>query len=372
MDKFARYTRQMILPEIGIEGQQRIHDARVLCIGAGGLGSPVLLYLAAAGVGHLGIVDNDRVDLSNLQRQVLYGTDDIGQFKTKIAARRLHELNPNIEIVTYNERFTAQNAEQILSHYDIVIDGTDNFPTRFLVNDVCVRLQKPLVYGSILKFDGQVSLFDSTIGPCYRCLFPELPGADAAPNCTEAGVLGVLPGIIGSLQATETLKWILKTGESLLGRVMTLNALTMQTRIFTLQKDPNCPTCSDSARNNPEPLSDYTMERNCTMSDPLEMSVEELKARLDSGEKLIIIDVREPDEHEVCKIPGAKLIPLGTIPDQAASLDRNCLTVLHCHHGRRSRKAVDFLCEQGFTNVRNLTGGIHEWAECIDPQMTRY
>lgn len=368
MDDFKRYARQMILPEIGKDGQNRLSAANVLCVGAGGLGCPVLLYLAGAGVGHIGILDNDVVDETNLQRQTLYTTADIGRPKVIAAQERLQAFNPKIKITPYPTRLTAENAAEILSPYDIIIDGSDNFATRFLVNDACVILKKPLVYGSVQKFEGQASVFDATRGPCYRCLFPELPGPGMGPSCAEAGVLGVMPGLIGMVQATETLKLILGKGDSLMGRLLVLDALSMHFRQIEISKDKDCPCCSKDAQ--AASLHNYDTG-GCTMN-AITITPRELQKMIQTDVPFALIDVREPDEHEICKITGAKLIPLRQIPARVSELSKDSLIVLHCHHGRRSLMALQFLQEEGFTQLKNLEGGIDAWAEECDPSMTRY
>ncbi len=366
MGNNARYARQMILPNIGTTGQKRLSSAKVLCIGAGGLGCPALLYLAGAGVGHIGIVDNDSVDESNLQRQVLYTMGDIGRPKAEVARDRLLALNPQIEVTAHTTRLTAKNAHHLISSYDIIIDGSDNFATRFLVNDACVMLGKPLIYGSVSKFEGQASVFDAQRGPCYRCLFPEMPGPEQSGNCAQTGVIGVVPGLIGMIQATEAIKMIVGIGESLLGRLMLIDTLTMTPRQLQLSKDSNCPCCSGK----PTSLKDYT-QGECTMTAP-EITATELKQLMDHNTPLTLVDVREPDEFALCNIKGAKLIPLKEIPNRHNELQKNELIVLQCHHGRRSLQALQFLQALGFTNLKNLTGGIDAWAEHCDPAMTRY
>jgi adenylyltransferase/sulfurtransferase len=369
MNDFTRYARQMILPEIGKDGQNRLSAANVLCVGAGGLGCPVLLYLAGAGVGHIGIIDNDVVDESNLQRQTLYTMADIGRSKVVAAQERLQAFNPNLQVTPYNTRLTAENALEILAPYDIIIDGSDNFATRFLVNDACVRLQKPLVYGSVQKFEGQASVFDAAQGPCYRCLFPEIPEPGMGPSCAEAGVLGVMPGLIGMIQATEALKIILGTGNTLRGRLLVLDALSMAFHQIEIPKDKDCPCCGNHAQ--PVPLHDYNTG-GCTMNNDITITPRELQKMIQTDAPLTLVDVREPDEHAVCKIMGAQLIPLRQIPARVSELDKNKLIVLHCHHGRRSLMALQFLQEEGFTQLKNLEGGIDAWAEECDPKMVRY
>lgn len=380
-EDLSRYSRQLLLPEVGAEGQRRIRAARVLCIGAGGLGSPAALYLAAAGIGTLGLVDADQVDASNLQRQILYGTDDVGKAKTERAEARLRSLNPEVAIVVHDARFTSANAEQIVADYDIVIDGSDNFPTRYLSNDVCVFAKKPNIYGSVFRFEGQASVFAPHLGgPCYRCLFPEPPPPGAAPSCAEAGVLGVLPGIIGLIQATEALKLIVGAGDSLAGRLLHFDALKMKFREFNLRRDPQCPVCGD----NPTISAPIDYEQFCAgpendvpdwFAAPEEvpaMSVRELKERMECGEELVVIDVREPYEYEAARIEGSRLIPLGEIESRLSELPRNKMIVLHCHHGGRSEHAARLLQQAGFKNVVNLAGGIDAWSVEVDPAVPRY
>jgi adenylyltransferase/sulfurtransferase len=372
----SRYSRQLILPEVNEAGQRRIKAARVLCIGAGGLGSPAALYLAAAGIGTLGLVDFDRVDISNLQRQILYGTDDIGSKKLDAAAARLRATNPAVDVVLHENRFTSENAMEIVSRYDLVIDGSDNFPTRYLSNDVCVFARKPNIYGSVFRFEGQASVFAPHLGgPCYRCLFPEPPPPGAAPSCAEAGVLGVLPGIIGLIQATEALKLIAGAGETLAGRLLHFDALKMKFREFNLRRDPECPVCGEK----PTVTAPIDYEQFCGGADWFaasdnvpSVSVSELKRRMDEGEAITLIDVREPYEFEVARIPGAQLIPLGELETRAAELPRSGTLVLQCHTGMRSEHAVRLLQEAGFPNACNLEGGIEAWSMEIDPSVPRY
>jgi sulfur-carrier protein adenylyltransferase/sulfurtransferase len=365
-----RYSRHMIMPEVGAEGQRRLNAARVLCIGAGGLGSPAALYLAAAGVGKLGLVDFDDVDLSNLQRQILHGTKDVGRKKLDSARDRLQDANPNIEIETHECRFTSKNALDIVSDYDVVVDGSDNFPTRYLSNDVCVFAKKPNVYGSVFRFDGQTTVFAPHLGgPCYRCLFPEPPPPGSVPNCAQAGVLGVLPGIIGTIQANEAIKLILGVGEPLVGRLLYFDALKMKFREFNLRRDPQCPVCGDSPTIT-EPI-DY--EQFCgVLTDVPTVSVRELKEKLDARERVQLVDVREPFEHEIASIDSARLIPLGELPDRLNELDRSLLTIVHCHSGMRSAQAVRLLREAGFSNAFNLEGGIAKWSDEIDSDVPKY
>jgi len=369
-----RYSRHLLLPEVGVEGQRKLKAARVLTIGAGGLGSPLSLYLAAAGVGTIGIVDFDVVDLTNLQRQIVHGTATLGTSKLESAKARLTDLNPNVSVETHEARLTSENALEILRDYDIVVDGTDNFPTRYLVNDACVLLGKPNVYGSIFRFEGQASLFYANEGPCYRCLYSEPPPPGLVPSCAEGGVLGVLPGIIGSIQALETIKWIIGAGDSLVGRLLLFDALKLRFRELKLRKDPDCPICGT----NPtiRELIDY--EAFCGIgAEPdysgLEISVEEFrKEQKAKGDDLVLIDVREPHEWEIAHIDGARLIPLGQLPDRLGELDGHAEIVTQCHKGGRSMKALEILRGAGFGKVRNLAGGIDAWAERIEPGMARY
>jgi adenylyltransferase/sulfurtransferase len=377
----ARYSRHLIMPEVGMDGQKRLKAASVLLIGAGGLGSPLGLYLAAAGVGRIGLVDFDVVDFSNLQRQVLHGTPDVGRPKLQSARDRLQAINPEVRVDLYETHLKSDNAFKILESYDIVIDGTDNFPTRYLVNDACVLLKKPNVYGSIFRFDGQASVFYPGRGPCYRCLYPEPPPPGEVPSCAEGGVLGVLPGLIGCIQATEAVKLILGRGEPLIGRLLLYDALQMAFREFKVRRNPKCPICGD----NPtiKQLIDY--EQFCGVrgeAPPVahapgspaagETTVEELKQRLDRGEKVFILDVRNPEEYQISRIPGSTLIPLPSLPQRFAELDREREMVVHCKSGMRSQKAIQFLRQQGFTKMKNLKGGILAWADRIDPTMPKY
>jgi sulfur-carrier protein adenylyltransferase/sulfurtransferase len=369
-----RYSRHLLLPEVGVDGQRKLKAARVLTIGAGGLGSPLSLYLAAAGVGTIGIVDFDVVDLTNLQRQIVHGTSTLGRPKLESAAARLSDVNPNVRIEKHETRLTAENALDILRDYDIVVDGSDNFPTRYLVNDACVLLGKPNVYGSIFRFEGQASLFYAAEGPCYRCIYSEPPPPGLVPSCAEGGVLGVLPGIIGSIQALETIKWIIGAGNSLLGRLLLFDALKLRFRELQLRKDPACPICG------PNPsireLIDY--EAFCGIgAEPAyegpEISPEELRREMaDKGPDLVLIDVREPHEWEIAHIEGARLIPLGQLPERLAELDGHSEIVTHCHHGARSMKALAVLKGAGFNRVRSLAGGIDAWADRIEVGMPRY
>jgi len=373
-DERVRYSRHLLMPEVGTEGQRRLNAARVLCIGAGGLGSPAALYLAAAGVGKIGIVDPDDVDLSNLQRQILHGTKDVGRKKVESARDRLREMNPHIDIELHECRFSSNNALDLVSGYDVVVDGSDNFPTRYLSNDVCVWAQKPNIYGSVFRFDGQATVFAPHLGgPCYRCLFPEPPAPGTVPNCAEAGVLGVLPGIIGMVQAIETIKLILGLGEPLAGRLLHFDALKMKFREFNVRRDPQCPVCGAQPTIT-EPI-DY--EQFCGIGEATadavpEISVHDLKQKMETNGAVTIVDVREPFEYEIARIEGSKLIPLGELPDRLDELDRDRYTVVHCHSGMRSAQAVQLLRREGFTNVFNLEGGIAEWSEAIDPTVPKY
>jgi adenylyltransferase/sulfurtransferase len=366
----VRYSRHLTMPEVGIDGQRRLKAAHVLCIGAGGLGSPSALYLAAAGVGTIGIVDFDDVDLSNLQRQILHGTKDIGRSKLESARDRLRDANPNIEVELHQCRFSSENASELVARYDLVVDGSDNFPTRYLSNDVCVFARRPNIYGSIFRFDGQSSVFAPHLGgPCYRCLFPEPPAPGTIPNCAEAGVLGVLPGIIGMVQAIEAIKLILGVGEPLIGRLLHFEALKMKFRELKLRRDPQCPVCGDA----PTITAPIDYEQFCGIAaDVPAISVHDLKRKRDAREAIQLIDVREPFEFEIARIDGAKLIPLGQLANRLHELKRNGQTVVHCHTGMRSAQAVQMLRQTGFTNVYNLEGGIDAWANEIDPAMQKY
>jgi adenylyltransferase/sulfurtransferase len=378
--ELQRYARHLTLPEVGLAGQEKLKAARVLCIGAGGLGSPVAFYLAAAGVGAIGIVDPDVVDASNLQRQILHGQSDIGRSKLDSAADTLGEINPHVSLELFNTTFTRSNAMEIAAGFDIVIDGTDNFPTRYLSNDVCVFLRKPNVYGSIFRFEGQCSVFAPHLGgPCYRCMFPEPPDPGTVSSCAEGGVLGVLPGIIGSLQALEAIKLILGVGETLAGRLVHFDALRFRFREFKLRRDPDCPVCGANASIT-EPI-DY--DQFCGIPAPgtpplasenavPTITVEELHARRQEGAPFLLIDVREPYEHEICRIEGAKLIPLGQLAGHLDKLDRGAEIILHCKSGGRSEQAVRVLQEHGFKHVMHVAGGILSWAEAIDPSLAKY
>jgi sulfur-carrier protein adenylyltransferase/sulfurtransferase len=376
-DEILRYSRHLIMPEVGMEGQQKLKAAKVLCIGAGGLGSPLALYLTAAGVGTLGIVDFDVVDYTNLQRQIIHSTADVGRKKLDSAADKLMAINPYLNLRTFDTKLTSANALDLFLQFDIVADGTDNFPTRYLVNDACVLTGKPNVYGSIFRFEGQASVFATEGGPCYRCLYPEPPPPGLVPSCAEGGVLGILPGLVGVIQATETIKLILGQGDPLIGRLLLVDALGMKFRELKLRKNPDCPVCG-TTRTITE-LIDY--DQFCgirgieaaptTGGDLSEISVEDLKKKLDNKDDVFILDVREPHEYQICNLNGY-LIPLNDLPKRIAELDSSREIVAHCKMGGRSAKAVAFLKQSGFTKVHNLTGGITAWAERIDPQMPKY
>jgi Dinucleotide-utilizing enzymes involved in molybdopterin and thiamine biosynthesis family 2 len=372
-DDYARYSRHLILPEVGVDGQRRLKGARVLCVGAGGLGSPAALYLAAAGVGTLGLVDFDAVDVSNLQRQIIHGTPDVGRSKLASAKARLASLNPHLNIETFETALTSANALDILRDFDVILDGTDNFATRYLVNDACVLLGKPNAYGSIFRFEGQASVFATKDGPCYRCLYPEPPPAGLVPSCAEGGVLGVLPGVIGTIQATETIKLILGAPGTLVGRLLLYDAWNMKFRELKLRRDPACPVCGDQPTI--RELIDY--EEFCGVTAVAQApstpgaTVEELKARL--GEEPFILDVREPNEYQICRIPGSVLIPLAQLPQRLAELPaKDAEFFVHCKMGGRSAKAVKLLQEQGFTRARNVEGGILAWIDRVDPSQPKY
>ena len=381
-DEIRRYSRHLIMPEVGMDGQQRLKAAKVLCIGAGGLGSPAAMYLAAAGVGTIGLVDFDVVDFSNLHRQLLHGTPDVGRKKLDSAKDRLNGLNPNVQIETYETALTSANALGLFAPYDVILDGTDNFPTRYLVNDACVLTGKPNAYGSIFRFEGQASVFAAKDGPCYRCLYPEPPPPGLVPSCAEGGVLGVLPGIIGVIQATETIKLILGVGVPLIGRFLIYDALRMRFRELKLRKDADCPVCGTHPT--VTALIDYDQfcgvapqvpepdRADMTTSDPNALTVLELKAEIDRGDRLVILDVREPNEYQISRIAGSVLIPLGDLPTRFAELDPRATIVAQCRSGVRSAKAQAFLRSQGFVNVRNLTGGILAWSDQVDPSQPKY
>lgn len=377
-DEILRYSRHLLIPEVGLEGQQKLKASSALIIGTGGLGSPVALYLAAAGVGRIGLVDYDVVDTSNLQRQVIHGTSSIGKLKVESARSRILDLNPDIRVDVYNEPFTSSNAFQIAEPYDLIIDGTDNFPTRYLTNDLCVLTGKPNVYGSIFRFDGQVSVFDARRGPCYRCLFPEPPPPGLVPSCAEGGVLGILPGTIGTLQATEAIKLLLDIGEPLIGKLMLYNALDMSFEFVRLRKNPNCKVCGP----NPDvtELIDYEAFCGVPMHDHdagsagggWDISAPELAERLKQGDHLRLLDVREPHELQISHLPGATLIPLGQLAARLSELDSAEDMVVFCKSGTRSTRALELLLSAGFRKVKNLQGGINAWAEKVDSSLPVY
>ena len=376
-DEILRYSRHLIMPEVGMEGQLKLKQAKVLCIGAGGLGSPLALYLGAAGVGKLGLVDFDVVDFTNLQRQVIHGTSDVGRTKLESARDTLLEINPNVEIETFETRLSSDNALDIFRDYDIVADGTDNFPTRYLVNDACVLLGKPNVYASIFRFEGQASIFYAEQGPCYRCLYPEPPPPGLVPSCAEGGVLGVLPGIMGCIQAMETIKLILGRGESLIGRLLLFDALGMKFRELKLRKNPDCPICG--THRTITKLIDYEQfcgirgeEHTPVQTGIPEITPAEVKKKMDAHEPFVLIDVREPHEYQICRIPGSKLIPLGEVPKRMNELDSADEIVVHCKSGMRSAKAVDLLMKSGFRKIHNLKGGILAWSDQVDPSVPKY
>jgi molybdopterin/thiamine biosynthesis adenylyltransferase/rhodanese-related sulfurtransferase len=377
-EEILRYSRHLLIPEVGLEGQKKLLASSALIVGTGGLGSPVALYLAAAGVGRIGLVDFDTVDSSNLQRQIIHGAATVGQLKVESARKRMLDLNPGIQVDVYNEPFTSANAMRIAADYDILIDGTDNFPTRYLTNDVCVLLGKPNVYGSIFRFDGQASVFYAKEGPCYRCLFPEPPPPGLVPSCAEGGVLGVLPGTIGTIQATEAIKLLLGIGTSLLGRLLLYNALDMEFEYVKLKKNPNCKICGP----NPEVTELIDYEAFCgvpgishetgSAGSEWDITAPELAARLQQGEPIHLIDVREPHELEISHLEGAQLIPLGTLASRLPELDSAEEMVVFCKAGTRSRRALELLVSAGFKKVKNLKGGINAWAEEVDTHLPVY
>ena len=385
-EEIKRYSRHLIMPEVGLDGQRRLKAGSVLCIGAGGLGSPAAMYLAAAGVGRIGVVDFDVVDFSNLQRQIIHGTSSVGKTKLQSAKERLTDINPNIQVDTYETALSSENALDLFEPYDVILDGTDNFPTRYLTNDACVLLGKPNAYGSIFRFEGQASVFATKDGPCYRCLYPEPPPPGLVPSCAEGGVLGVLPGVIGVIQATEAIKLIAGIGEPLIGRFLIYDALRMRFRELKLRKDPDCPVCGTHPT--VTKLIDY--EEFCGLrpsveedaiavaasagakSNATDITVVELKERLDRGDALTIVDVREPNEYQINRLPGSQLIPLGEIPRRYAELDPDDEIIVSCKIGGRSAKAADYLRSVGFKHVLNLKGGIIAWVDQVDPSMPRY
>ena len=374
-DEIRRYSRHLILPEVGLAGQKKIKAASVLCIGAGGLGSPVAMYLAAAGIGKLGIVDSDTVDDSNLQRQLLHTDADVGRPKTESAGETIHGINPNVEVILHNTRITSENALDLIRPYDIVVDGTDNFPTRYLTNDACVLLKKPNVYGSIFQFEGQASVFAPSLGgPCYRCLYPEPPPPGMVPSCAEGGVLGVLPGIIGCIQATEILKLVIGIGNSLIGRLLLFNALDMKFRELKLRRDPQCPICGEHPTI--KKLIDY--EQFCgveqgSAASPDEVTVQDMKKALDNPKLGIkVVDVREPDEYEIARVKGVPLLPLSELPKRFTELDPHQRYYLLCKNGWRSMEVLKFLRGQGFKYLKSVKGGITAWSDEIDSNAPRY
>ncbi len=374
-EEILRYSRHLILPEVGMQGQLKLKQAKVLCIGAGGLGSPLALYLAAAGVGTLGIVDFDVVDRTNLQRQIIHATADVGRNKLDSAAESVVAINPNVSVRKFATRLTSANALEIFQDFDIVADGTDNFPTRYLVNDACVLTGKPNVYGSIFRFEGQASVFAMKSGPCYRCLYPEPPPPGMVPSCAEGGVLGILPGLVGVIQATETIKLILGLGDTLAGRLLMIDAQAMRFRELKLRKNPDCPVCG--AHPTITKLVDYDQfcgirgEEKGAETTVADITVEELKRRLDAGDEILVLDVREPHEYQIANI-GGHLIPLNDLPNRVSELDADREIVVHCKMGGRSARAVDYLRQCGFSKVHNLAGGITAWAERVDPKVPKY
>jgi molybdopterin/thiamine biosynthesis adenylyltransferase/rhodanese-related sulfurtransferase/molybdopterin converting factor small subunit len=375
-DEILRYSRHLIMPEVALEGQKKLKAAKVLCIGAGGLGSPLALYLAAAGVGRLGIVDFDVVDFTNLQRQIIHSTANVGRLKLDSAKERIAEINPYVQVDTYETALSSENALKLFEPYDIIVDGTDNFPTRYLVNDACVLLGKPNVYGSIFRFEGQATVFYAKEGPCYRCLYPEPPPPGLVPSCAEGGVLGVLPGIIGVIQAIETVKLILGKGDSLIGRLMLFDALKMKFRELKLRKNPECPICGD----NPtiHELIDYqefcgvNLQQEVNVGSEFEITPAELKAKMDSGDEFVLVDVREPQEYAICRIPNSKLMPLGTLLERLPELSSADDIIVHCRSGVRSGQAVEFMKQAGYRKVKNLVGGILRWSDDVDPTVPKY
>ena len=373
-EEIQRFSRHLILPEVGMEGQIKLKDAKVLLVGTGGLGAPMGLYLAAAGIGTIGLVDFDVVDASNLQRQIIHGTKDIGRKKIDSAADRMLDINPNLKIVKHEVALTSENAREIVEQYDLVADGTDNFPTRYLVNDVCVLTGKPNVYGSIFRFEGQSSVFATEDGPCYRCLYPEPPPPGLVPSCAEGGVLGILPGVVGLIQATEVVKIILGIGQTLKGRLMLYDALNMKFRELKLRRNPDCPSGKCSVI---KELIDYKQFCGIVDAPPEpavagELEPTEVKQMIDSGEDFILVDVREPHEYQIASISKATLIPLGQLPNRLSELPKDANIVCHCKSGVRSAKAVDLLKQSGYIRVRNMKGGILAWSDKVDPSVAKY
>src|SRR5882672_7666260 len=375
-EEVLRYSRHLIMPEVGVDGQEKLKNASILLIGCGGLGSPLAIYLAAAGIGKLGLVDFDMADFTNLQRQIAFSTSDVGRPKVEATKDRINSINPNVEVTTYRTKLSSENVMDIFKEYDIIIDGTDNFPTRYLTNDACVFLKKPNIYGSIFRFEGQATIFWGEKGPCYRCLYPEPPPPGMVPSCAEGGVLGILPGTIALIQATEAIKLILGKGDPLIGRLLLYNALDMKFREVKLQKDPDCPVCGK----NPTitQLIDYEQfcgiglgqEEAAVQTNGIkEISAKELKAKIDGKEKFVLVDVREPHEYQIAKIPGSKLIPLGEVMQRARELDTADDIVVHCRSGGRSAKAIQTLQKMGFKRLRNLKGGVLAWSQDVDPSV---
>ncbi len=374
-EEIQRFSRHLILPEVGMEGQIKLKNAKVLLVGTGGLGAPLGLYLAAAGIGTIGLVDFDVVDVSNLQRQVIHGTKDIGRKKIDSAADRMLDINPHLKIVKHEVPLTSENAKEIVAQYDIVADGTDNFPTRYLVNDVCVLLNKPNVYGSIFRFEGQSSIFATEDGPCYRCLYPEPPPPGLVPSCAEGGVLGILPGTVGLIQATEVVKLILGVGTPLTGRLMLYDALNMKFRELKLRRNPDCPSGKCSVVKELIDYKEFCGIPDAPAAPPVstgDLEVTEVKAMIDSGEDFILVDVREPHEYQIASIPKATLIPLGQLPMRLSELPKDANIVCHCKSGMRSAKAVDLLKQSGYSRVRNMKGGILAWSDKVDPSVPKY
>src|SRR5687767_1572101 len=380
-DEIKRYSRHLIMPEVGMDGQRRLKAGSVLCIGAGGLGSPAAMYLAAAGVGRIGIVDFDVVDYSNLQRQLLHTTNDVGRTKLESARNKINALNPHVQVDTYDEALSSDNAMRLFKGYDVILDGTDNFPTRYLVNDACVLMGIPNAYGSIFRFEGQASVFAAKEGPCYRCLYPEPPPPGLVPSCAEGGVLGVLPGVIGVIQATESIKLLTGVGQPLIGRFLIYDALNMKFRELKLRRDPDCPVCGT----NPTVTKLIDYDQFCGIvpaatevavstgnSNETETDVKELKRKIDAKEDFFLLDVREPNEYQIGKIPGSTLIPLGEVPQRVSEIPRDKEIIVHCKMGGRSAKAAAFMRQQGYTNVKNLKGGITDWSDKVDPSVPKY
>lgn len=376
-EEILRYSRHLIMPEVGMDGQLKLKEAKVLLVGTGGLGAPLGMYLAAAGIGRIGLVDFDIVDYTNLQRQIIHGTKDVGRKKLDSAADTMSDINPHVQIDRYDVALTSENALDILRPYDLVIDGTDNFPTRYLVNDACVLLGIPNVYGSIFRFEGQATVFAYKGGPCYRCLYPEPPPPGLVPSCAEGGVLGILPGMIGIVQATEAVKLILGTGEPLVGRLLLYDALAMRFRELKLRRNTECPVCGDHPTI--KELIDYNQfcgvpDQSMNTPEPTQGDIDpvEVKAKIDRGDRFVLIDVREPHEYQICNIPQAQLIPLGELSKRVNELNTADEIVAHCKSGVRSGKAVDFLKQAGFKKVRNMKGGILAWSDKVDPSVPKY